>query len=146
MHKLRRHHSAVIITLLAAAITVGVIFILFGSDSKINQSNLDFIRSFGWEIKESPEQISHITIPQEFNLIFETYNKLENNAGFDLSGHRGEKAVRYSYIVTNHKASPSGLIRANVYITKCGIVAGDICSLELGGFIQSINDTTGMVE
>ena len=32
-------------TLLAAAVTVGIIFMLFGAESRVNQANLDFIRS-----------------------------------------------------------------------------------------------------
>ena len=146
MHKIKRHQSAVIITLISAMFTVGVIFLLFGSDSKVNQSNLNFIRSFGWEVQEKPKQISHITIPEEFNPVFEAYSTLEDDAGFSLSDHRGERATRYSYRVTNHKESDTGLIMANVYVTKSGIIAGDICSLAPNGFIRAISDTTDKVE
>ena len=61
------------------------------------------------------------------------------------SPHKGIKATRYSYRVLNHADSGTGLIRANVFVTKAGIVAADICSLELGGFLLPINDTADMV-
>lgn len=145
MRRLKKN-QAVFITLISALFTVGVIFLLFGSDSKTNQSNLDFIRSFGWEVQEKPKQISHITIPKEFNPVFEAYIALENGAGFSLSDHHGERATRYSYQVTNHKESGTDLIRANVYVTKSGIIAGDICSLAPNGFIRAISDTTDIIE
>ncbi len=132
-------------TLLAAAVTVGIIFMLFSADSRVNQANLDFIRSYGWEVRENPEEIVRLTIPQEFDVVYETYNELEKGAGFDLSPHKGIKATRYSYRVLNHADSGTGLIRANVFVTKAGIVAADICSLELGGFLLPINDTADMV-
>lgn len=132
-------------TLLAAAVTIGIIFLLFSADSKTNRENLDFIRSFGWETEEQPEEIVRLTIPQEFDAVYEAYNHLEQTAGFDLTPYKGVKATRYSYRVLNHKDSDTGLIRANVFVTENGIAAADICSLAIGGFLLPINDTSGML-
>ena len=135
--------KALLLTLLAAAVTVSIIFLLFGADSKVNQANLDFIRSYGWEVEDNPTEIARLTIPEEFDTVFHAYNELAQTAGFDLTPYKGVKATRYSYRVLNHQDSDSGLIRANVFVTKDGIAAADISSLELGGFLVPINDTSG---
>ena len=135
--------KALLLTLLAAAVTVSIIFLLFGADSKVNQANLDFIRSYGWEVEDNPTEIARLTIPEEFDTVFHAYNELAQTAGLDLTPYKGVKATRYSYRVLNHQDSDSGLIRANVFVTKDGIAAADISSLELGGFLVPINDTSG---
>ena len=142
---LSKNRQAVLITLLSAAVTVGIIIMLHSADSKINSANLEFIRSYGWQVEENPEEISRLTIPEEFDMVYETYNRMEQSAGFDLSPYKGVKATRYSYRVINHTASGSGLIRANVFVTKDGIAAADICSLEIGGFVCPISDTSGQI-
>ena len=137
--------KVLLLTLLAAAVTVGIIFLLFGADSEVNQKNLDFIRSYGWEVEENPTEIARLTIPEEFDTVFNAYNELAQNAGFDLTPYKGVKATRYSYRVLNHQDSDSGLIRANIFVTKDGIAAADISSLELGGFLIPISDTSGQI-
>ncbi len=145
MPNFRKTQNAIFITLLAATITVGVIFILFGSDSKINQNNLQLIRSYGWIVDEKPAEIVRLTIPDEFDAIYDAYNSIGKTAGFDLYSHRGEIATRYSYRVNNHRDSETGMLRANVIVTKNGIISADISSLEFGGNIQAISDTSGQL-
>ncbi len=140
-----KNYRALLLILAAAVATVGIIFLLFGTDSNVNNNNLQFIRSYGWEVSEKPEEIVRLTIPEEFDLVYETYHSLEKEAGFDLSSHKGKPATRYTYRVYNHQDSDHGLIRANVFVTRDGIIAADICSLEMGGFLQPISDTKGQV-
>lgn len=145
MSALPSTRKALLCTLAAAAVTIGIILLLFSADSRTNEDNLAFIRSYGWEVKEKPEEIIRLTIPEEFDVVYETYNSLAQSAGFDLSAHKGAHATRYAYRVYNHKDSGTGLIRADVFVTKDGIVAADICSLALDGFIQPISDTSGQL-
>lgn len=138
------HTPGKLLFALTALALVGVIMLLFGADSKVNQANLEFIRSYGWEVEDSPEEISRLTIPSEFDAVFDAYNTAVSAAGFDLTLYKGVNATRYTYRVLNHKDSDTGLIRIHVFVTKEGIAAADICSLAPGGFILPINDTSGM--
>ncbi len=146
MSKSIRKHKPIIGILVAAFITTGVIFLLFGADSKINRANIACISAYGWEVEEEPAEISRLAVPEEFNFVYETYNRIAMEAGFDLTPYRGKTLTRYSYLVTNHKDSETGLIRANVLVFRNQIVAADLSSMETGGFTKSIHDTTDMVE
>lgn len=137
--------QAFLITLSAGAAIIVLIMALHNSDSRINKANLEFIQSYGWQTEKSPEDISNITIPEEFDEIYNAYNSIEASSGFDITPYKGVKAVRYSYKVLNHSSSDTGLIRANVFVLKNKIAAADICSLEIGGFIQPINDKSGQL-
>lgn len=142
MTKKTKKPSVVILILVAALITVAVILTLFGVDSDVNQRNIELLNSYGWLVEEQPCETAVVTIPENFDNIYEEYNKIAKESGFDLSVHRGARVTRYSYKVLNHEESPEGLIRANVFVSKKGIAAADITSLEIGGFTSPINDTT----
>ncbi len=135
----------IFIIFFAALLTAGVIILLFHTDSKINRENIAYLGGYGWQVEE-PAEISRLTIPQEFDIIYQTYQEVIAPAGFDLSSYQGKTLTRYSYPVLNHQGSGTGLIRANVLVFRNKIVAADLSSLERGGFLKPIHDTTGQQE
>lgn len=139
------HTSGRLLFLCSALVVVGLIMLLFGADSKVNQENLDLIHSYGWEVEPSPEEIVRLTIPKTFDSVFSAYNTTVSSGGFDLTPYQGVSASRYTYRVLNHKDSDSGLIRIHIFVTKSGIVAADICSLAPDGFLLPINHTAEQV-
>lgn len=131
--------------LLAGFLLAGIILLLFGADSQVNQENLAYIQSFGWQVDEKPEEISHLTLPMVFDSVFTTYNTAMAPAGFDLTPYKGVRATRYTYRVLNHKETESGIVRIQVFVTKQGIIAAHICSYKPDGFFLPINDTSGQL-
>lgn len=146
MFKTVAERRVIFLILLAALGTVLVILFLFRIDSDLNRKNIEFISSYGWQVDAEPVDATNINIPHEFNAVFESYNTICESSGFNLSDFKGARAVRYSYKVLNHQDSETGLVRANVFVVKNNIIAGDISSLKAGGFIQPISDTTGIVQ
>lgn len=138
--------KALILILLAALTTALLILILFRADSNTNRRNIEFLSSYGWQTEKTPAETAHITIPREFDAVYEAYDRLCQNSGFSLTPYKGVRATRYSYKVLNHEDSGTGLIRANVFVTKNGIIAADISSLALGGFVRTVDDKTGQTE
>ena len=100
--------KAIFLIMTAALATVGIIFLLFGTDAELNERNLELLRSYGWEVEEEPEEICRLTIPEEFDAVFSVYQELEKESGFDLESHKGKPVTRYTYHVLNHKDSPNG--------------------------------------
>ena len=60
---------------------------------------------------------------------------MQKKQGLDLEKYKGKTAKRYSYVVTNYPGVPEG-VRANMVVYNDKIIAGDICSLELDGFMH----------
>ena len=114
---------------------IAVGFILFSSDA--DSLNKKFLESYGWQINPIASESEFADIPQEFDSVYSSYNKLQLEAGLDLSPYKGRRAVRYTYTVLNFPGKAKG-IRANVLCVDNIPVGGDIMSVELDGFMQSL--------
>lgn len=141
-----KKHRYTLIICITSAIIIAVIFMLFGVDSGANARVVEYIGGYGWEVEQTPCEISHLTIPREFDIVYSTYNSLNKTAGFDLEPYKGARVTRYTYKVLNHELSATGLIRANVLVYKNEVIAADISSLSAGGFMTPINDTNGQIK
>ena len=131
----------IIAMLVFAFIILAVIVSLFSIDSSTNRMICDYIEGLGWQINTSPCEISHLTIPREFDAVYDTYNAIQKNSGFDLESFKGKNVVRYSYNVLNHEHSDSGGVIVSVFICDGEIIAADICSTDSNGFMHGIGET-----
>lgn len=106
-----------------------------------NEERIAFLKNFGYDVLSEPREIKDIVIPEEFDETYEQYNNLQKQQGFDLSKYKGKSAKTYSYAVTNYPGIEKSeeTIRANMIIVEGKIVAGDICSVKLNGFMHTFN-------
>ena len=111
-----------------------------GTDSE----RIQYLAQFGWELSPKPLETKDVQIPQEFDKVYEPYNKLQLSQNFDLTPYRGKTVTRYTYAVTNY---PDGVedVRANLLVSGGEIIGGDICNVSLGGFMHGFNlEGTGL--
>ncbi len=98
-----------------------------------------FLTEYGWMVDPASCETAEVLIPSEFGAVYESYNALQRSQGFDLSPLRGSRAERYSFIVTNYPGyEDSGTVHANVLFVGKEIVAADLCSVALDGFIRGV--------
>ena len=142
MLKIIRKNKFIIGIILAGAVLAGFITWIYSVDSSQNAEIVEYIESVGWEIDKRPVEISYLTIPKEFDAIYNNYNTYQKEAGFDLASFKGMRAVRYSYVILNHESSN---VRANVIAADGKIIAADISSTVKGGFMHAINNISNMV-
>ena len=142
---LKRFASGKLLFFLCALLMAGVIILFFGADRDVNNTNLELIRSHGWQVEAEPKEISHLTIPSAFDSVFDAYNRVIGGAGFDLTPYQGVRATRYTYQVQNHEDSAGGMVVIHVFVTKNRVIAADITSLAKDGFLRPINDTLGQI-
>ena len=95
-----------------------------------------FAKSLGYSISEQYETKKDIVIPSVFSDVYENYNALQKNSGFDLSAYKGEQATVYTYPVTNHPEGDG--VMMNIIVCKGRIIGGDICSAEYDGFMTGL--------
>ena len=112
---------------------------------KTNEDRVEFIRQFGWEIEEAAVEVTEVTLPEEFDEVYETYNELQKSQGLDLSKYRGETAKRWSYRVLNYPGE-QGEVLCNLLICGSRIIACDICKAEMDGFMQGMEMPTPTLE
>ncbi len=126
-----------ILYLLNVAVIIAVVFICTALAN--GDKNVEFLNSFGWEVDERYIEKAQITIPAEFDEVYENYNKIQKSAGFDLEKYKGKAAVRYTYIVKNYPDDEKNEVRANVICVKGEPVGGDVMTVNLDGCMNPLN-------
>ena len=146
------HRNRLILSsLFAAVVLIAVIVGVYSLDNKTNTTVVNYIQSYGWEITREPVEISHLTIPTDFDPVYTAYNELLGESGFDLSLYKGKKVSRYTYRVLNHTTehrtpyAPQTVL-ANVMVCENSIIGADISSDGVNGFIHTINDIEQIIK
>lgn len=132
-----------ILALVAAALLGLILF--FGNsqqtfrtdhqDLASNDGRVHFLKSFGWEVQNTPKESGQVLIPKESNEVFDRYNALQKCQNYDLSKFAGKKVMRYVYEVTNYPGATQP-VYATVLVYKNQVVGGDITNTAPGGKIQ----------
>lgn len=102
--------------------------------AKTAEQRVEFLKSFGWEVEPEETEILEVQIPKEFDDVLENYNAIQKDQGCDLKKYAGKRCKRYTYTVTNYPGQTEN-IRANILVYKDKVIGGDVCSLELDGFM-----------
>ena len=96
-----------------------------------------YLRSLGWEIDPDTEAFRTVLVPDQLEGIMAQYNKLQLQQGYDLSRHLGESCLQYTYEVTNY-ADSDGKVIVSLYLQNGQIIAADIHSTALNGFMHGL--------
>ena len=102
-----------------------------------NTERVQFLQDLGWEISESETDVKVVKIPEEFNMVYKAYNKIQKQQGFDLSKHKGDTVEIYTYDVYNYPDKPEN-VAAHLIICDNILIGGDVCCTELDGFMQGL--------
>ena len=110
-------------------------------DKKYSAANarerISFLAQYGWEVEEEPTEVVEIIVPSEFSTVYENYNQIQMDEGFDLRDYSGKRLNRWTYRVTNYPGyEGKDVVFANLLIYGEQVVGGDICSIELDGFMH----------
>lgn len=107
----------------------------YSTKAKSNADRVEFLFQFGWEVTNEPLEVCEVVIPSKFNQTYENYNNIQKEQGLDLSKFSGMSCKRYTYEVLNYENACHG-VRANLLVLNDKIIGGDICSIELNGFMH----------
>ncbi len=102
------------------------------------EERVAFFSQFGWEISTDPLEVKEVVIPTEFDETYEEYNMLQKSQGLDLSKYKGKRAKFWSYEIKNYPGyeNTDGVIRGNILVYDGIVIGGDVCSIELDGFMS----------
>ncbi len=90
-----------------------------------------------YDVSETPAEVVDVTIPMQFNAVYERYNNLLKEGEYDLTPYKGKKCKRYTYLI------PSKNARANILVYNGKIIGGDISSITIDGIMLPIINTDG---
>lgn len=132
--------KALRIVILAAAVLCALILLRGRSDAP-DVSSLEgrqaFLLDHGWEIDPASEDLRQVQLPQALEGMLLKYNEIQLAQGFDLTEHLGETCSQYTYRVTNYPDETQTVL-ATLYIQGKRVIAADIHSTALNGFLQGL--------
>ena len=99
-----------------------------------NDSRVQFLEGFGWQVANSPTESSQVRIPEKQSEVFDRYNALQKSQGYDLSQYAGKTAMRYVYKVENYPGATEP-VYATVLVYKGQIIGGDVTNTAAKGAI-----------
>lgn len=144
--KAKRKNLVLILVLVLILILVTVTaVVVHGSDSEAtmgdqkyslkaesNEERIAFLTQFGWQVAAEPVEIREVTIPTEFNDVYQKYNAMQKEQGLDLTRYAGKICKQWVYQINN--ASDQGdPVRATLLVYNGRVVGGDISSVALDG-------------
>lgn len=126
----RKNLAVILAVIIAAFILIGQFLSLelVGVDASTNAKRVLFLEGLGYEVDETATEIKDIVIPENFSAVYEKYNDLQKEAGFDLKNYRGKNAKVYSYSLQNDTEQQIHLI-----VCEDRLIGGDVASLKLNG-------------
>lgn len=141
-----------ILIILFVVLTVAVlVFLSKDSENVSNDTNanlkaadhserMSFISQFGWEVSEEPTEVREVIIPETFDDVYTKYNEIQLAQGFDLSSYKGVRVKRWTYAVKNYAGyEDKDCIRINILTCDGTVIGGDVCSVELDGFMHGFS-------
>ncbi len=101
-----------------------------------------YLKNLGWELESTPLEVRDLVIPRSFTGAYADYAALQAQQGFPIAEYGGMKATRYSFRVLNYPGA-SGEIVADLVVSGQTVIAGDIQSTAIDGFMVGIRATEG---
>lgn len=111
--------------------------LLQSSKLESNEERLYLLTSLGWKVDMQPAEAAEVRIPAEFSAVYDQYNLIQKEQGLNLEQYKGDKVMRYTYVIVNHPSGESS-VRATLLVRNNKLVGGDISSPKLDGFMHSL--------
>ena len=92
-----------------------------------------FLNEFGYSFNKKPYEKAKIHIPEGFGKVYESYNLIQKEAGFDLTPLRGKTVTRYTF-----RLEGEDYTYANILICDGIIHGGDLIDPSISGKIAPL--------
>ena len=136
----------IMVILAAAAALLLTLILLLGSGTSEttaatvpavsgNDSRVQFLKNFGWDVVTTPTESSQVRIPQQSSEVFDRYNTLQKGQGYDLSAFAGKNVMRYVYQINNYPGAKAP-VYATLLVHKNQVIGGDVTDTTPGGKIR----------
>ena len=97
-----------------------------------NDSRVQFLKDFGWDVTTSPTESGQVKIPKEGSAVFDRYNTMQKGQGYDLGSYAGKSVMRYVYQINNYPGATAP-VYATLLVHKNKIIGGDVTDTSPGG-------------
>ena len=142
--KLTKKH--IVAAILAAAVLIALLILLLpgrpaeetGATFTIKEPSdcREYLRQLGYETDGTTSETRTVQIPKAFDAVYENYNLMQKECGFDLQKYAGKKVELTTLHVTNW---PDGEdVLADVLVYKKKVIGGAVYTASVDGFMQGL--------
>ena len=103
---------------------------------KTPQDCVQFLSQMGYQLDAASCRSKKVQIPKTFDAVYETYNQMQKECGFDLSKYAGKKADLSTWSVTNWPDGEDVLVDVLVYKEK--VIGGAVYTASVEGFMYGL--------
>lgn len=140
--------KAVFVIAMAALVLIGIILLVgaFTGGAKTEakaalsarneKGRAAYLDDCGWTVETPALSEDTVLIPKQFSPVFEEYNELQKQQGFDLSEYCGMEVTMYTYRVVD--SGREGDVLAVLYVLNGAVIGGDVHSTALDGFMCGV--------
>jgi hypothetical protein len=100
-----------------------------------NDARVKFLTDFGWDVASSPVESGQARIPEQTSPVYDRYNALQKEQGYDLTAYAGKNVMRYVYKVNNYPGATEP-VYATLLVYKNQVIGGDITDTAAKGKIR----------
>lgn len=130
-----------------AVLILAAVFLILILSSKERKTGTDiagqqipgYLLVCGWETSSEKIRMESIVIPDEFSEVYSQYNEIQKSQGFDLSSHRGEKAVLVTCPITNYEDRDD--VYAELILSDTNLIGAALVSDSSDGFVKPLKNT-----
>lgn len=131
-------NSVIIGIIIMVAVCAFLWIITSRADVFGDEEAVALFQSLGYEIKVPPQEIKQMKLPETMDNIYEDYNQLQKQAGYDITPYLGKLVVRKTYLITNYSESDQINVVGNLFIYDNKVIAGDITNVAINGFMHPL--------
>ncbi len=136
---IKKNYLPLVLAFLLVCALVGQTLLAFAvaaqpqNNVKDENGRLAYLQSLGWQVAECTE-VKNVALPQTFSSVYQNYNELQKQQGFDLWPYRGTSCIQYTYPLLNFPTQ-SQEVYLHLLTYKGVVIGGDIASVGLNGFM-----------
>ncbi len=142
--KLTKKHIVGAVVAVAALVAL-IILLIPGEEAaatgaavtvKTPEDCVQYLSGLGYQLDAASCETRKVQIPKEFDAVYQAYNKMQQDCGFDLLKYAGKKVDLTTYKITNW---PDGeAVLADVLVYKNKVIGGAIYTAAVDGFMYGL--------
>ena len=105
---------------------------------------VQYLSGLGYQLDAASCESRKVQIPKEFDAVYQAYNKMQQDCGFDLLKYAGKKVDLTTYRITNW---PDGeTVLADVLVYKNKIIGGAVYTAAVDGFMYGLQPMESLLK
>lgn len=142
--KVKKKHLAAAVV--AIGILIAMLILLLPGDSaaetgatvtiKAQADCVKYLEQLGYAADLATSETKKVLVPKEFDAVYETYNQMQKECGFDLTRYAGKRVDLTTCKITNWPGDE--VILADVLVFKEKVIGGAVYTAAVDGFMYGL--------